>query len=390
MSGFQPLNVNTPFGMARGLAHTWRMKEAVFVVGYADIAQSVDDPQTVKQVFDRLGEGLKKVADTNKGTFAEKQIQLENHPGIEQRVDLFDGVIVQRSYLVGRRLYQAALVMKTTQRVYESAVLGVLDSVKILSDAEVVARTAAEVAKAEPSPLPQSPVSPRVGSDSNDDSLRGPVKTVLTESQDLSGTWSVQTKKRESIENYNEKGNLIRQESYDYRGNLSSITVYGYIDGKRVSNSGSVRHEYNPPPIFIGSAPETVEKKFDPRYGVSYSFKYDEKKRLLERTWFRSNGDVSFRDLYKYDGNQLEELMYSANGSLNQRYVSVLDEKGNKLERTSFETRDGSVRSKESYTYEFDSRGNWTKRTTSRLVMKDGREQLEPRYVDYRTLTYYK
>ena len=96
------------------------------------------------------------------------------------------------------------------------------------------------------------------------------------------------------------------------------------------------------------------------------------------------------RYVYNYSGNQREELVYSADGSLNQRYLSVLDEKGNEVEETIFEARDGSIRSKHSYAYEFDSHGNWTKRTTSKWVTKDGRSSYEPQYVYYRTITYYQ
>ena len=38
------------------------MKEASFVIGYADAAQAVDDPDTAKQVFTSLREEVKKLA----------------------------------------------------------------------------------------------------------------------------------------------------------------------------------------------------------------------------------------------------------------------------------------------------------------------------------------
>jgi hypothetical protein len=200
----------------------------------------------------------------------------------------------------------------------------------------------------------------------------------------------VQTKKRNSLVQYNDKGNRTRSESYDYKGNLSEITVYGYIDGNRVSHFKSIEHEYNPPPMVISESPGTVSKKWDSRYQYKFAFKYDDKKRLTEKTWFHSNGDLWLRYVYKYTGNQREELVYSADGSLNQHYVSTLDDKGNELEETSFETRDGSIRSKQSYVYDFDAKGNWRKRTTSKMVSKDGQAQLEPQSVYYRTITYYE
>jgi hypothetical protein len=386
--GLQALTFKTPFGVARGDAYLWRLNAASFVIGYADAAQPVDTPEATKQFFDGLREGLKKLASENSGTVAaDKPIELNKHKGIEQRVDLFTGFMIQRTYIVSRRLYQTVLIVRTEQRDYEAVARTMFDSFKLLSDADVSEGLAREATKAEPSPLPQQPVAQRAGTDATDVGLQGKVKTVLEESQDLSGTWSVQTRKRDSFGNYNEVGNLTRRESYDYKGNLYDITVYGYVDGSRVSKFKTITREYNPPPM-VSVAPGSA-KKSDPRFTYKFEFKYDEKKRLTEKTYFHSNGERYLRYVSKYTGNQLESLVYSQDGSLNQRSVSLLDSKGNEVERTSFDPRDGSRGSKYSYVYEFDSNGNWTKKTTSKVSTKDGREQAEAEYVGFRTITYY-
>ena len=380
--GFSQLTIPTPFGIARGDSYQWRMKEAAFVVGHADAPVPVDSPEQAQKIFESLHEQIKKLANANNGAMREdKQIQLGKYPGIEQRVDLFSAFVVQRTYVVSRRLYQAVMVIKTEQREFESAATKVLDSFKVLEESDVSAKLAEEAKKAEPTPLPQQPVAQRSGTDATDDGMHGQVKTVLEESQDLSGTWSVQTKKRDSFVQYNEQGNRVRRESYDYKGNLDEITVYGYIDGSRVSDFNMISKEYNPPPIVIANAPGAVVKKSDPRYQTKFEFKYDEQKRLIEHRWLHSNGELFLRYVYKYNGAQLEELVYSQDGSLNQRYVSKLDGKGNEIERISFDTRDNKPGAPYSFVYEFDAHGNWTKRTAS----KEGR----PQYVDFRTITYW-
>jgi hypothetical protein len=194
------------------------------------------------------------------------------------------------------------------------------------------------------------------------------------------------------MEYYNERENLTKRESYDYKGNLSDITVYGYLDGARVSSRKSIEHEYNPPPMMIASPSSEARPKSDPRYSNKFTFQYDDQKRLIEKSWLMNNGQLSIRYVYKYSGNpanQRDELVYSADGSLNQRYLSILDDKGNEVEQTSFETRDGSVRAKYSYVYEFDAQGNWIKRTTSKWTTEDGKSSYAPAYVDYRTISYY-
>ena len=391
--GFRPLSIDTPVGRATGDAYSWTMKEGAFIAGYVDAPQKLDDAETSKKVFASIREGMKRWAESQRGTLiSDRQIDFETHPVLEVRLELPDHLTWQRFYLISRRLYEVILVLKPEQRAYEAVAVKVLDSFKVLSDADVSAALKAKAAEAEPSPLPQEPIVPRVRSDAEDDGLHGGVKTVFQEDEDLSGTWSVQGRKPNSMEYYNQRGNLTKRESHDYKGNLSDITVYGYLDGARVSRRKSIEHEYNPPPMMMVSPPGEARPKSDPRYSNKFTFQYDDQKRLIEKAWLMNNGQLSIRYVYKYSGNpanQREDLVYTADGSLNQRYLSVLDDKGNEVEQTSFETRDGSVRGKYKYVYEFDAKGNWIKRTTSRWTTKDGKSYYAPAYVDYRTISYY-
>lgn len=388
--GFRPLSVNTAAGRASGDAYTWTMKEGSFIAGYVEAPQPLDGPEMSKQVFESIRNGMDSWARSQNGKLlAHKQFDLDGHPALEIKLELPAGLTWQRYYLASRRLYEVSLALKAEQRAYEDLALKVLDSFKVLSDAEVAAALKTKAAEAEPSPLPQEPAVARVGSDAADDDLRGEVKTVFQEDEDLSGTWSVQGRKPVAMEYYNDKGNLTKREFYDYKGNLHEVTVYGYIDGARVCRSKTIEREYNPPGIMIASPPGVTRPKFDPRYSNKFSFQYDDQKRLIEKSWFLSNGELSIRYVYKYSGNQREELVYTSDGSLNQHYLSILDQKGNEIEETSFETRDGSVRNKSKYAYEFDGKGNWIKRTTSKWVTKDGKSFYEPAYVDYRTIIYY-
>jgi hypothetical protein len=279
-------------------------------------------------------------------------------------------------------------MLRATQRPHETLAFKVLDSFRILTEDQANEALKQKAAEAEPSPLPQEPVLARVRSDAEDEGLRGNVKTVFTESEDLSGTWSVQGRKPSWLEYYDSLGNLTKRDFYDYKGNLSEITVYGYLDVGRVSRSKRIEREYNPPPITLGP-PTGPAPKPDARYSNKFTFQYDEQKRLTEKSWFMNNGELQIRYVYKYSGNQVEELLYSADGSLNQRYLAILDGKGNKTERTSFETGNGAVRDKYSYTYEFDAHGNWVKQTTSKWMTKDGKSQYVPAYIYYRTIAYY-
>jgi hypothetical protein len=278
----------------------------------------------------------------------------------------------------------ATVVMKNSQREHESTAVGVLDSLRLLTDPEITE----EALKAGPDPLPQTPEAPRAGSDANDEGLRGPVKSVRTEIQYLSETPFTKMGVRSWLETYDPKGNQLRRESYDFKNNLELITVYGYVDGSRVAAFKRIDREYGPPGGIGAGGYLPSNRKEDPRYQHRYEFKYDDKRRLIEQTNFRSNGDTVERSVYKYEGNHKEELVYSQKGSLVRRHLNVLDDKGNTVERTDY-AADGSVYAKTSYTYEFDSRGNWIKRTTSYTTNNEQLRKLNAPSVQVRTITYY-
>ncbi|HKY42424.1 MAG TPA: hypothetical protein VJM50_04980 [Pyrinomonadaceae bacterium] len=138
---FGPLTIPTPFGNGRGQLFQWETKEATFGVGYADAFQPLEDPEIAKDFFKSATDRFNKIATENNGNVGKvKQITLDKHPGIEQRVDLFTGTVIQRTYIVSRRVYEVVAVMKNNQQSYESVALGVLDSFKVLSEADVKAK----------------------------------------------------------------------------------------------------------------------------------------------------------------------------------------------------------------------------------------------------------
>lgn len=70
------------------------------------------------------------------------------------------------------------------------------------------------------------------------------------------------------------------------------------------------------------------------------------------------------------------------------REVYKYDDKGNISEMTLMGS-DGSMVSKETYKYEYDSLGNWTKMMTSVAVVENGAITFEPVEVTHRTISYY-
>ncbi len=165
---------------------------------------------------------------------------------------------------------------------------------------------------------------------------------------------------------------------------------------------------------------------------------YDEQKRLIERISYWPDGAVSGRQTYVYNGNKRisQSISYKRDGTIwttstattdvptnrteilsynadrvNRSDVSVTHtpDGGNLFEKQTngnFEGRekitpygkdgteriqynsDGTIRSKERFTREFDSHGNMIK--TTRSVATGDSENFEPADITYRTIEYYK
>jgi YD repeat-containing protein len=387
ISSYQPLSANTPAGKATGEAYNWRMAEGQFSVIYMDRSESVSEPTTANIALDRIrDQTLAQLAGAKGKLIKENSISLSGHIGRELKIELPNGLFIIRIYLVSNRIYQLSVAVSQSQQ--EAGVVKVLDSFQLLTPADIETALKKKIAESTPDPLPQEPAAKKLKSDAEDEGLKGRVKIVTTEEEDLSGTWVVGKRKPSSTYYYNDQGNIVKKELYDYRGNPMDITVYGYIDGDRVSQSKSIRYEYDPPPIMSRPGPAGSETKRDPRYSSKYKYKYDDRGNLTEKEMYLNDGKLWMRFVYKYKDSQKEESVYSSDGSLNQKYLSRLDVKENVIERTDFNVKDNSVRNKYSYTYEFDAKGNWTKRVTNKWVTKDDKTSFEPAWITYRTITY--
>jgi TonB family protein len=92
---------------------------------------------------------------------------------------------------------------------------------------------------------------------------------------------------------------------------------------------------------------------------------------------------------YDLKGAKIENAYFPVSGeTLTGKEVYKYDEKGNISEMT-LQGADGSLLSKETYTYEYDMLGNWTRMSTSVAVVAGGKLSFEPVEVTYRAITYY-
>lgn len=92
---------------------------------------------------------------------------------------------------------------------------------------------------------------------------------------------------------------------------------------------------------------------------------------------------------YDPNGRKIDAVDYPVESTTlpgKERYR--YDDKGNIVEMVVLGS-DSSILSKESYEYEFDQLGNWTKMRSSVAVYENGKVTYEPTEVTYRTISYY-
>jgi hypothetical protein len=393
ISGFSAI---TPKGAGinvSGSNYLWQIKEGGIQINYFDYLDQNFSVTTEKDFADYFAGVTESTINSSKAKIiSSTRIKLGNFNGIKLDFQLPNGLKgTYRNYLIDKRQYSLTALFAQDVPEAEKLINQAFDSFNLISQAKIDEEIRLKIERSTPALLPQEPIAKKEKSDAEDDGLKGKVKTVTTESEDLSGTWSVQGRHLNSIEDFNSIGNVTKKLLFDSKAKPFQITVYGYIDGARVSNSEMINYDSDPPIMALSASGKKEEGKRDLRYDYKHEYKYINGK-LAENKWIRNNGVMWIRYVYNHKDNQVEELVYSEDGKLNQKYLSTLDDKGNEVERTNFNVlgiqRDGDT--KYSIKYDsFDEKGNWTKKTTSKLVTENGKQIYKLWNIYYRTIVYY-
>jgi len=216
------------------------------------------------------------------------------------------------------------------------------------------------------------PVAASVGQQKKTDlehaGLKGKIKTVKVEEAKLSnksGTPVEGKKVQLETTSYGENGMLVKSVrveagsrgdyfySYDANGNRLEL-IRNQVTQSRVKTE--FKYDAN------GNRVEAVETG-DEGLVARTTYVYDSKGRCTEKKLFNKQGMFARRTYtYKTDANPTEEAEYDPKGGLV---------------------------GKQSYSYELDPTGNWTKRITSRDMVSGGKQVSEPAEVTYRTIMYF-
>lgn len=144
---------------------------------------------------------------------------------------------------------------------------------------------------------------------------------------------------------YDKIGNLIKQSIYDDSDSLSEKSIYEYNDKKNEIKSNSYKYDF----LFF-----------------KYSYQYDNKNHVIEKTVYENGKDIVRKTLYEYDyaGNKTKETIYTLNDeedlAVDNRKLFKYDKANNLIEE--IHISDGK---EYKTTYEYNENGKLSKEISS-------------------------
>lgn len=379
-----------------GSRYAWSLKEGVITIDYSD------DPDLViktEKDYADMAEGMESgVAVFNGKTLSKRALMTGKYRGYEIRfIDPHNLKGISRMYIVEGRRYTLLGLSSPDSGDGVELLIKAIDTFELVpagpTPTKIYAEDWKKIDGATPPALPQETAVKKERSDAYDDGLKGKVKTLTEEILVLNpGPASTRGRHFTMYTDFDTRGDRLRSVMFQGSKGPYDITVYGYIDGDRVSISRSVTPSTARFTI-VGDKPVKPLHAPDPRYDTKWLYKYSNGK-LMELRVQGNDGAPGMLHVYKYDKNVREEFAYDKHGEPNQKIHYILDEKGNEIERIGFDVMphkpDGGKATRFPINIiSFDTAGNWTERTISELVVENGKPVSKHVYTEYRTITYY-
>ncbi|HEU4685862.1 MAG TPA: hypothetical protein VFS39_15260 [Nitrospira sp.] len=166
-------------------------------------------------------------------------------------------------------------------------------------------------------------------------------------------------------------GRTVAEAAYHMCGTFSSLVVHVYDE------TGALRQDLT----------------YQFRALLARLYEYDSRGRISTHRDYK-NGRLLSSTLFRYDERDRvsERLEYDPRGALLATTAYHYDDRGHPVAEETIHPGDASLNSKSVSTYEFDARGNWTKRTVRHPIIpldEEGKPAKAPIEVTERSISYY-
>lgn len=371
--------------------YIWVFKEGMIMLhceNFRDPGPSLNSEKEYQEFFEKHKNAA--LTRSNAKLTSEGPLKSGEYKGWGFTFQMTDGSSgFARDFYANKREYTLIAFVKKGVEGAEGLISRGLDSFRPESPNPVLPREMQKMVEDKtPTAFPQETRAKKERSDLEDDNLKGRVKKIVHDSEPVN---SDRGRHFSWIDEFDLQGNKVRSVSFDWRYRPQEITVYGFLEGARVSKSVSLSYPDDlpgPPGIAMPSS----GKPDDPRYKYKFVHRY-ENGRLVEEQHLQNNGDLWLKNLYSYDGPRMELMVFGFDGKLNQHYVYTLDERGNEVEKLDRNVL--KLRSPDDLkwvtTYDlFDKKGNWIRKTESKVLTEIGGRLIQAYYIEHRTITYYE
>lgn len=380
-SGIKPLSLQESGEIGEGYSYSWYTKKISFWTDFIDISKnSVTNTLTDEQILNTLFANIEANfrADANNTNITVNEMIQNQNTAKEIRVFKTNINFYFNLRIIVKNKTYFRLFTGFTDKENQAVADKFLNSFKTITYEEAVNNV---IERETPPELPQNTAIAKIKSDAEDALLKGKIKEVSEFWESLKDGTRYQISK----EFYNVQGNLLKTISFEENYPMA-IKVYGFIDNMRVSKTGFVQTETRS----FGRMAFVNKNKPDDRFMDRYEYKYDEKRRLKEKSVYRNDGQITNRTTFDYKENNVEEVRYDGEKIVFKGFYTY-DKKGLLTEESTTYFSNNTPRERTSkHKYEvFDKQGNWTKRINSSQETKDGITTFVPTSINYRTITYH-
>jgi hypothetical protein len=161
--------------------------------------------------------------------------------------------------------------------------------------------------------------------------------------------WVVETTFRNSLQEFDERGNLIKEASYNVMGDLEVLNYYRYddkgylieqiihFDEDEIAETHRMENREDGKPLkeIVEYADGSVD---------TVTFNYDSDGNLLEEVEKDSDGIVESHEVYKFQNKKLiHEITFGPENTKMTENFHTYDEKGNLLESSMWNAEDGTL-----------------------------------------------
>jgi hypothetical protein len=256
--------------------------------------------------------------------------------------------------------------------------------------------------------------------------LRGRVESVHSYVADLlysEGEWREEKRRPLSALLFNERGYVVKELLYDLDGHLSQVgsKKYDVHGNKRETLFQNPRGGLLSYLVYqCDEAGKLLECVSTQAHGLIIKQRcrprYDRTGKKIEASWFFEDGTPSRKYVYRYrvTGELAQEVLYDYDddGSIEEKWSTIYDEKGNVVETACFDPQGrtiagptwykynedgnqteaatydlkGDLYSTTYYSYDLDAQRNWIKRLQ---IFKTAKSGFETRVVTHRRFEYY-